>query len=115
MDNNIPQETLDGTLGEDVGVALRPGEIGEVVGENDDRRDTTQSIDPVETVGARKDDSRGLLRDAGESALLGGSTDRRRGRRDGSVRLAANETLLVGDIVVVRLGVAVPLLAGRNL
>ena len=59
---SVPEESLDASDGKSVGEALRPGEIGKVVSEDDETGDATNTVDPLEAVCPANDDGRRVAR-----------------------------------------------------
>lgn len=96
-------------------MGLRPRQIGKMMGEDDDGGDTTETVDPVETVRSGDDDGGRLA-----SACLRGSTavvESRRARGEGSVVRSSNAAEVTSLLLVPvrQVGTSVTLLARSNL
>jgi hypothetical protein len=106
----VSEDTLKRSFFEGSRVGLRPGEIGEVMGKDDEGRETSKSVDPVETVRSTDDDggrgSGGRFRRSSESGRAGS---------EGSVRSSADECGVFLLVEVRRVGTSVTLFTGSDL
>ena len=105
----VSEETVETSLLEGLRMSLGPGQIGEMMGEDDEGGDTTETVDPVETVRSTDNDcwsgSRGRFGRTSECGRVG---------CEGSVRCSSSCECWIFLLVEVRIGTSVTLLSGSD-